>query len=364
MCSGALWGEGGSGRLVGLILTAPDRRPPVPDPVRPSPDWAGVFPAAVTHFRGGTGADADDLDLPATAKHLRAMLAAGVDGLVMLGTVGENPALDADEKLAVLKCGVDAARAHAVESGGDPVPVLAGVAENTTARAERFAEHAAAAGADGLMALPAMIYKGDAADTRAHLRATAAAGGVPVMIYNNPVAYGIDLKPGDLDALADDPLFYAVKESSEDPRRITDLYNRFGDRFRLFCGVDDVVLESFAAGAVGWVSGLVNAFPAENRLLWDLLTAGKWDEAREVYRWYMPLLHLDTRPKLVQYIKLACEACGYGNAHCRPPRLRPSGADLDEVMTTIRTAIENRPLAATNGSASSSPGRRAPVGRG
>ena len=314
-------------------------------PRAPASPWAGVFPAAVTHFRGGNGSDRDELDLPATVKHLRAMLAAGVDGLVMLGTVGENPALDADEKLAVLACGVDAARAHAAESGAAPVPVLAGVAENTTARAERFAADAAAAGADGLMALPAMIYKGDAADTRAHLRATAAAGGVPVMIYNNPVAYGGDLRPDDLAPLADDPLFLAIKESSEDPRRITDLYNRFGDRFRLFCGVDDVVLESFAAGAAGWVSGLVNAFPAENRLLWDLLTAGKWDEAREVYRWYMPLLHLDTRPKLVQYIKLAVEACGYGSAHCRPPRLRPTGRDLEEVTATIRTAIESRPAA-------------------
>ena len=315
----------------------------MPDSSSPARTWGGVFPAAVTHFVGGDGPNRDDLDLDATSKHLRAMLSAGIDGLVMLGTVGENPALDADEKLAVLKCGVDAAQTHADEAGTAPVPVLAGVAENTTARAERFAADAAAAGADGLMALPAMIYKGDAEDVAAHLKATAAAGGLPVMIYNNPVAYGIDLRPEDLDALADDPLFVAVKESSEDPRRITDLYNRFGDRFRLFCGVDDVVLESFAAGAVGWVSGLVNAFPAENRLLWDLLAAGKWDAAREVYRWYMPLLHLDTRPKLVQYIKMADEACGYGNAHCRPPRLHPRGEDLEQVSALIAEAIRNRP---------------------
>ncbi len=309
--------------------------------------WGGVFPAAVTHFVGGDGPDRDALDLDATASHLHAMLAAGIDGLVMLGTVGENPALDPDEKLAVLKCGVDAAQAYAAAAGTDPVPVLAGVAENTTARAEAFAAAAATAGANGLMALPAMIYKGDAADVAAHLKATAAAGGLPVMIYNNPVAYGIDLSPADLDAFADDPLFVAIKESSEDPRRITDLYNRFGDRFRLFCGVDDVVLESFAAGAIGWVSGLVNAFPAENRLLWDLLTAGRWEEAREVYRWYMPLLHLDTRPKLVQYIKLCVAACGYGAAHCRPPRLHPRGQDLEDVSALIADAIRNRPNAAS-----------------
>ena len=317
----------------------------LPETAAMTAPWAGVFPAAVTHFVGGDGPDRDALDLPATARHLRAMLAAGVDGLVMLGTVGENPALDRDEKLAVLGCGVAAAREHAAETGGEAVPVLAGVAENTTARAERFAEAAAAAGADGLMALPAMVYKGDAADTVAHLRATAAAGGVPVMIYNNPVAYGVDLKPADFAPLAGDPLFVAIKESSEDPRRLTDLYNLYGDRFRLFCGVDDVVLESFAAGAVGWVSGLVNAFPAENRLLWDHLAAGRWDAAREVYRWYMPLLRLDTRPKLVQYIKLACEACGHGNAHCRPPRLPPTGEDYEAVMEVIRRGIGNRPSA-------------------
>ena len=136
-----------------------------------------------------------------------------------------------------------------------------------------------------------------------------------------------------------------VEESSGDPRRLTDLYNLYGDRFRPFCGVDDVVLESYAAGAVGWVSGLVNAFPAENRLLWDHLVAGRWDEARAVYRWYMPLLRLDTKPKLVQYIKLACEACGYGNGHCRPPRLRPRGTELEEVMAVIRRGIEHRPAA-------------------
>ncbi|MEM9701919.1 MAG: dihydrodipicolinate synthase family protein, partial [Planctomycetota bacterium] len=252
-------------------------------------------------------------------------------------------ALDADEKLAVLKCGVETARSHAAEAGTDPVPVLAGVAENTTAKAERFAAEAADVGADGLMALPAMIYKGDSDDVAAHLKATAAAGGLPIMIYNNPVSYGIDLKPEDFDHFVEDPLFVAIKESSEDPRRITDLYNRFGDRLRLFCGVDDVVLESFAAGAVGCVSGLVNAFPAENRLLWDLLTENRWDEAREVYRWYMPLLHLDTRPKLVQYIKMCDEACGYGNAHCRPPRLHPRGEDLEEVSALIADAIKNRP---------------------
>ncbi|NNJ28126.1 dihydrodipicolinate synthase family protein [Alienimonas chondri] len=322
----------------------------MPDSSSPAgSSWGGVFPAAVTHFVGGNGSNRNDLDLDATAKHLRAMLDAGIDGLVMLGTVGENPALDADEKLAVLKCGVETAQAHAADAGTTPVPVLAGVAENTTARAEQFAADAAATGADGLMALPAMIYKGDTGDVAAHLKATAAAGGVPIMIYNNPVSYGIDLKPEDFDHFVDDPLFVAIKESSEDPRRITDLYNRFGDRYRLFCGVDDVILESFAAGAIGWVSGLVNAFPAENRLLWDLMTAGRWDEAREVYRWYMPLLHLDTRPKLVQYIKMCDEACGYGNAHCRPPRLHPSGKDLEEVSALIADAVKNRPDVASYG---------------
>jgi 4-hydroxy-tetrahydrodipicolinate synthase len=163
------------------------------------------------------------------------------------------------------------------------------------------------------------------------------------MLYNNPPAYGTDLTPDDFAELADEPKFACIKESSDDPRRITDIVNRCGDRYVLFSGVDDLVLESLLLGAVGWVSGLVNAFPAENRLLWDLAAAGKWAEAVAVYRWYTPLLHLDTHPKLVQYIKLAAAECGFGTERTRPPRLPLAGEERDRILKLIRTAVATRP---------------------
>ncbi len=294
--------------------------------------WTGVYPAAVTHFR-----DDYSLDIAATLKHLNAMLEAGVHGFIMLGTVGENCSLAYDEKLQLLKA--------TVEQINGRVPVLTGVAEYTTALACRFAADAQAAGVDGLMVLPAMVYKSDARETMAHFRAVAAASDLPIMCYNNPVSYGVDITPAMFADLADEPKIVAIKESSENPRRITDLFNATGDRYTLLCGVDDLVLESLVLGAVGWVSGLVNAFPAENRLLWDLAMAGRWDEARDVYRWYTPLLHLDTHPKLVQYIKLAVAECGYGSQLTRPPRLPLVGSEREEVLQVIRDAIKTRPSA-------------------
>lgn len=294
--------------------------------------WTGVYPAAVTHFR-----DDYSLDIDATLKHLDAMLEAGVHGFIMLGTVGENCSLEYDEKLQVLKATVDHIDGR--------VPVLTGVAEYTTALACRFAADSQKAGAGGLMVLPAMVYKSDARETMAHFRAVAAASDLPIMCYNNPVTYGVDITPAMFADLADEPKLVAIKESSENPRRITDLFNATGDRYTLLCGVDDLVLESMVLGAVGWISGLVNAFPAENRLLWDLAMAGRWDEAREVYRWYTPLLHLDTHPKLVQYIKLAVAESGYGSELTRPPRLPLVGSEREEVLTIIRDAIKSRPSA-------------------
>jgi 4-hydroxy-tetrahydrodipicolinate synthase len=163
------------------------------------------------------------------------------------------------------------------------------------------------------------------------------------MCYNNPVSYGVDITPRMFAELADEPRFVAIKESSEDVRRITDLKNECGDRYLLLCGVDDLVLESVVLGAVGWVSGLVNAFPEENRLLWDLATAGRYEEARAVYRWYTPLLHLDTHPKLVQYIKLAAAECGHGSEMVRAPRLPLVGREREEILTLVRRAIQTRP---------------------
>jgi 4-hydroxy-tetrahydrodipicolinate synthase len=292
--------------------------------------WSGVFPAAITHF----AAD-QSLDLPATLKHLDVMIGAGVHGMIMLGTVGENCSLEYGEKLDVLRA--------TVKHVGGRVPVLTGVAECTTRLACRYAEDAAKIGVDGLMVLPAMVYKSDPRETIAHFRSVARATELPIMCYNNPVSYSVDITPSMFADLADEKRFVAIKESSENVRRITDLRNSVGDRYLLFCGVDDLVLESMVLGIDGWVSGLVNAFPRENRLLWDLATAGKWEEARRVYRWYTPLLHLDTHVKLVQYIKLATAECGYGSELTRPPRLPIAGQERENVLAIIRGAIATRP---------------------
>lgn len=295
-----------------------------------NPSWHGVYPAAVTHFH-----DDDALDIPATLKHLDVMLNAGVHGMIMLGSVGENYTLTMEEKLTVLQA--------SVEHIAGRVPVLSGVAENSTALACTFAAEAQRLGADGLMVLPAMIYKSDARETIAHFRAVAAASDLPIMIYNNPLAYSVDCTPAMFAEMADEPKFVAIKESSGDVRRLTDLKNLVGDRYILFSGVDDLVLESILLGATGWISGLVNAFPEENRLLWDLAAAGKWEEALKVYRWYMPLLHLDTHVKLVQYIKLAVQECGYGSERTRAPRLPLVGDERERVLRIIRDGIATRP---------------------
>ena len=292
--------------------------------------WQGVYPAATTQFHPD-----QSLDLDASAKHWETMLRAGVHGLIVLGTVGENCSLEYEEKLRVVR--------RAVEMVAGRAPLLTGVAECSTALACRFAADAQRAGADGLMVLPAMVYKSDPRETLAHFRAVAGAGELPIMCYNNPVSYGVDITPAMFAELAEEPKFVAIKESSENVRRITDLKNLCGDRYRLFCGVDDLVLESIVLGADGWVSGLVNAFPDENRLLWDLATAGRYPEALKVYRWYSPLLHLDTHPKLVQYIKLAMAEVGLGSETVRAPRLPLVGAERETIQAVIRRAIASRP---------------------
>jgi 4-hydroxy-tetrahydrodipicolinate synthase len=293
-------------------------------------DWRGVFPAATTQFR-----EDQALDLEGTGRHLEWLIQAGVQGVIMLGTVGENCSLEYAEKLEVLRAAVRQVRGR--------IPVLAGVAECTTALAGRFAVDAKKAGVDGLMLLPAMVYKSDPRETLAHFRSVAAATDLPIMCYNNPVSYGVDITPAMFAELADVPKFVAIKESSENIRRITDLKNLYRDRYLLFCGVDDLVLEAVLLGAVGWVSGLVNAFPEENRLLWDLATSGKYEQALKIYRWYTPLLHLDTHPKLVQYIKLAMAETDMGSEIVRAPRLPIVGKEREEILAVIRRAIETRP---------------------
>lgn len=292
--------------------------------------WHGVFPAATTQFHSD-----QTLDIDSTLKHLEVMIESGIHGLIMLGTVGENCSLEYGEKFELLRA--------VVRQVGGRIPVLSGVAEYTTRLACRFAADAEQAGLDGLMVLPCMVYKSDTRETIAHYRSVAAASQLPIMIYNNPVSYKVDLLPNSFAELADEPKFVAIKESSEDVRRITDIINVCGDRYRLFCGVDDLVLESLVLGAVGWVSGLVNAFPAENCSLWNLAREGDFAAALPIYRWYTPLLHLDTHVKLVQYIKLAVQECGLGHELTRAPRLPLVGEERERILHIIREGIRTRP---------------------
>lgn len=295
-----------------------------------STNWRGVYPALTTQFFPD-----EALDLGGTARHLEHLIDEGIDGVILLGTVGENTALEYAEKLDVLRMAVDTARGR--------IPVLSGVAECSTRLARRFAADCEDLGLDGLMVLPGMVYRSDPRETLAHYRAVAQASGLPIMCYNNPVSYGVDITPAMFAELADEPTLVAIKESSDDPRRITDLVNTLGDRYILFSGVDDLVMECAMLGAVGWVSGLVNAFPRENRVLWELLEAGNYQDALSLYRWYTPLLHLDTKPKLVQYIKLCMAEVGLGTEMVRAPKLTLAGAERDEVLGVIRAAVATRP---------------------
>lgn len=287
------------------------------------PDWSGVYPAATTAFR-----EDESLDLAATAQQLDALVRAGVHGLVVLGTVGENPALGYEEKLDVLRA--------AKEAVAGRVPLVAGVAHPSTREACRFARDAEKAGIDGLMLLPALLYAADERESVAHFRSVARASGLPVLCYNNPVTYGVDLGPRAFAALADEPTLVAIKESSDDPRRITDLRNALGERYALMGGVDDLILESVLLGARGWISGLTNAYPRESLELWALATSGRWAEAAALYRRFTPLLHLDTHPKLVQYIKLAMAERGLGSENCRAPRLRLEGEERERILGLLR----------------------------
>ena len=292
--------------------------------------WAGVFPATTTQF-----ARDERVDVDATQKVVSALIADGVNGIICMGTVGENCSLDPAEKRTIL--------AAVKEAVNGRVPVLSGVAENTTALAAAYARDAEKIGIDGLMVLPAMIYKSTPRETLHHFRTVAKATSLPIMVYNNPVSYGIDITVEMFGALVDLPNIAAIKESTEDTRRLTDLRRAFGDRFTLFAGVDDIVLESLMLGAQGWVSGLTNAFPRESVALFALARAGKYAEALELYRWFMPLLHLDTIPTLVQCIKLAEQLMGRGSEMVRAPRLCLEGAERSEVEALVKQALATRP---------------------
>lgn len=292
--------------------------------------WAGVFPAVTTQFKAD-----ESLDLPATQKEIEALLKAGMNGLIMLGTCGENCSLQPAEKRAVLKA--------AKEVAGGKVPILSGVSEFTTASAMEYARDAEAIGIDGLMVLPGMVYKSDPHETLVHFTRVAGASGLPVMIYNNPLVYGVDIRPEAFAAYGAVENIVAIKESSDDPRRITDLHNAVGTRFKIFAGVDDLVLESAVLGIDGWVSGLSDVFPDEAVALWALCKAGRYEEARTIYRWFMPLLHLDTEIKLVQHIKLGQQIVGLGSETVRGPRLQLEGEERKRVIGLYETALANRP---------------------
>ena len=292
--------------------------------------WRGVFPAATTQFKAD-----GSVDHAATRAGLEQMIDAGVDGFIIMGSVGENTVLEPDEKIAVLKTAKEATRGR--------VPILSGVAENSTPAACRYAKACEEMKIDGLMVLPAMIYKADSREAVEHFRAVARSTKLPIMIYNNPAAYSVDLHPEEFQALSDSPNLVCIKESTGNPRRITDIINRVGDRYAIFCGVDDLVFEAATLGAIGWVAGFPGAFPRESVRLWKLLAAKKYEEALTIYRWFMPILHMDDHPKLVQYIKLAQAMNGVGTERVRAPRLALEGAERERIGGLIRRAMETRP---------------------
>ena len=290
----------------------------------------GVIPALMTEMKEG-GA----IDHEATSRHIESCLSAGVNGFVMLGTLGENSSLSLDEKEAVVR--------NAVATVGGRAPIIAGVAEYTTELAIQSANRMKKAGAVGIMALPTMVYQQDAREGEQHFRTMARGVDLPIMIYNNHVAYKLDLKPESFKELAGEANIIAVKESSHDSRRITDMINLLGDRFEIICGVDDLMLENVLFGAVGWVSGLANSFPREAVEMFRLAEAGNTADALRIYRWFMPLLHLDVATKLVQYIKLANHLTGEGKEYVRAPRLTLVGEERARIEAIVRQALATRP---------------------
>ena len=297
------------------------------------PSWTGVYPAATTQF----AADGS-VDIKETQKVLTALVDDGVTGLILLGTCGENNSLRPEEKRAVLKA--------AVEAVGGRVPLITGVSEFTTDRAVEYAQDAEKIGVDGLMVLPAMVYVPTAEELYVHFKTVADATGLPIMLYNNPPAYRVSIGYETLDRLAPVKNVVAIKESAPDPRRFTDLLNRYGDRYILMAGLDDVALEGLFLGATGWVSGLTSAFPQESVALVAAVDRGDWAEARRIYRWFMPLLHLDAEHDLVQSIKLAEQVMGRGSERVRLPRMPLAGARRAEVLAMIEKCAATRPTLA------------------
>jgi len=293
-------------------------------------EWNGVFPALTTKFTAD-----DQLDLPLFEKNLQAQLNAGVHGIVLGGTLGEASVLTTAEKEQLVK--------FAVEKCAGKVPVILNIAEGSTREALQQAIYAKDWGAQGLMMLPPMRYKSDHRETVTYFKTVADSTDLPIMIYNNPVDYKIEVTLDMFAELAACKNINAVKESTRDVTNVTRMRNRFGDRFKLLCGVDTLAMEELCLGADGWVAGLVCAFPKETVAIYNLVKAGRIAEATGIYRWFMPLLELDIHPKLVQYIKLAEAQVGLGSEYVRAPRLALTGKEREDILKIITDGIAARP---------------------
>ncbi len=297
--------------------------------------WVGVMPAMTTAFHPDLSVDHEFM-----RRHADWMLSNGCTGLVMLGSLGEGATLSDDEKIAILRA--------IVRSVDGRAPVVAAISSLSTANAVRLAKAADQAGCNGLMVLPPYVYSSDWREMRAHVSAIIAATSLSCMLYNNPVAYKTDFQPEQMVELAGEhENLHAVKESSADVRRVAAIRSLLGDRLSILVGVDDAIVEGINAGAVGWIAGLVNAFPAESVALFDLARSRKHDEAFELYRWFLPLLRMDTVPKFVQLIKWVQEQVGVGSARVRPPRLEIGGDELTEAQRTLEKALAGRPHLST-----------------
>ncbi len=293
-------------------------------------EWKGVFPALLTPFT-----EKDELDLDVFEKNLEAQVRAGIHGVIIGGSLGEASTIGDGEKEKLVK--------YSVQYLGGRIPVILNIAESTTSGAIRQAALASGWGADGIMLLPPMRYKTDDRETITFFKTVAASTDLPVMIYNNPHDYKIDTRPDMFDELAASENITALKESSRDITNLTRMKNRFGDRFKVLCGVDTLAMEELCLGADGWVAGLVNAFPEETVAIYSLVKEGKIAEATNIYRWFMPLLELDIHPKLVQYIKLAATQTGIGSEFVRAPRLILAGEERERILRIIQQGIAARP---------------------
>jgi len=293
-------------------------------------DWNGVYPAVLTPFKND-----DSIDFTTFTLNLEAQLEAGIDGVILGGSLGEASTLSNEEKISLLR--------YTKQLVQKRVPVIMNIAEQATSQAIAAATTAKENGADGLMLLPPMRYKADDNETVQYFKTVAASTALPIMIYNNPVDYKIMVTLDMFEELAKISNIKAVKESTRDVSNITRMINRFGDRYKILCGVDPLAMECLCMGADGWVAGLVDAFPKETVAIYRLIKAGYYQEALKIYRWFLPVLELDVHPKLVQYIKFAASITGIGTENVRAPRLQLEGMEREFVSTVVNDALKNRP---------------------